>query len=139
MQSDWQVDFFRGVALECWRRVTNPEQTRTEVDFIERALQVCPGAQLLDVPCGNGRHAVEFSKRSYAVTGVDLSEEAIAEARAQIAVGTRWIAGDMRELTWASEFEGAYSFGNSFGFLDRNNCQNLSTYRIRKFHRMGSR
>ena len=63
MQSNWQVEFFRGVALEFWRRVMTPEQTRTEVEFLERALRIAPGNQLLDVPCGNGRHALEFANR----------------------------------------------------------------------------
>jgi SAM-dependent methyltransferase len=120
--SNWQVDFFRGVALELWRRVTTPEQTRTEVEFLERVLRIAPGAQLLDVPCGNGRHAFEFSARGYLMTGVDQSEEFIAEAREQSPTAVRWILGDMRELPWISEFDGAYCFGNSFCYLDRVNA-----------------
>lgn len=118
MQSNWQVDFFRGVALEFWRRVMTPEQTRTEVEFLERALRIPPGAQVLDVPCGNGRHALEFARRGYSMTGMDLSEEFIAEVRHSSAKG-RWVLGDMRDLPWISEFDAAYCFGNSFGYLDR--------------------
>lgn len=119
MNPNWQVDFFRGVALELWRRVMTPEQTRTEVEFLERALRISPGAQLLDVPCGNGRHALEFASRGYSITGVDLSEEFIAEVRNRSSAPARWICGDMCELPWISEFNGAYCFGNSFGYLDR--------------------
>jgi SAM-dependent methyltransferase len=117
MQSNWQVDFFRGVALELWRRVMPPEQTRAEVDFLERVLRIAPGAKLLDVPCGNGRHALEFTARGYAMTGVDQSEEFIAEVRDKSSAAGRWVLGDMRELPWISEFDGAYCFGNSFGYL----------------------
>jgi SAM-dependent methyltransferase len=122
MQSNWQVDFFRGVALEVWRRVMTPEQTRAEVEFLERVLRISPGAQLLDVPCGNGRHALEFASRGYSMTGLDLSEEFIAELRNKSSIPARWILGDMRELPWVSEFDGAYCFGNSFGYLDRANA-----------------
>ena len=122
MQSNWQIDFFRGVALELWRRVTTPEQTRTEVEFLERVLRIAPGASLLDVPCGNGRHALEFASRGYATTGVDLSEEFVAEARGKSSFPARWLCRDMCELPWVSEFDGAYCFGNSFGFLDRVNA-----------------
>jgi SAM-dependent methyltransferase len=121
MQSNWQTDFFRGVALEVWRRVTSPEQTRAEVEFLERVLRISPGAQLLDVPCGNGRHALEFASRGYSMKGVDLSEEFIAEVR-QSSAKARWVLGDMCELPWVSEFDGAYCFGNSFGYLDRANA-----------------
>ena len=119
MQSNWQTDFFRGVALELWRRVTSPEMTRAEVEFLERALLVAPNAQLLDVPCGSGRHAVEFANHGFMVTGVDQSEEFIEEARSGASGRTRWVLGDMCELPWVSEFDGAYCFGNSFGYLDR--------------------
>jgi SAM-dependent methyltransferase len=122
MKSNWQVDFFRGVALELWRRVMTPEQTRMEVEFLERVLSIAPGAQLLDVPCGNGRHALEFSGRGYSMTGLDQSEEFIDEAREKSPTAARWILGDMRELPWISEFDAAYCFGNSFCYLDRANA-----------------
>jgi len=72
MQSNWQETFFRGVALDAWRRVINPDMTRVEVDFLERALGVETGARLLDIPCGNGRHAIELAGRGYNLTGLDL-------------------------------------------------------------------
>jgi SAM-dependent methyltransferase len=122
MQSNWQTDFFRGVALDVWRRAMSPEQTRTEVEFLERVLRIGPGAQLLDLPCGNGRHALEFTARGYSMTGVDQSEEFIAEARDKSPAAGRWILGDMRDLPWFSEFDGAYCFGNSFCYLDRVNA-----------------
>jgi SAM-dependent methyltransferase len=118
MQSNWQADFFRGVALEFWRRAMSPEQTRKEADFLEKALQAGPNAQLLDVPCGNGRHAMELARRGYSLTGVDSSDEFIAEARGATALPIRWILGDMCELPWQQEFHGSYCCGNSFGYLD---------------------
>jgi len=117
MHSNWQEAFFRGVALDAWRRIVNPEMTRTEVDFLERALEVSPGAQLLDVPCGNGRHSIEFAGRGFRMTGLDLSEEFIAEARGATLLPVRWMRADMRDLSWVSAFDGAYCFGNSFCYL----------------------
>ncbi len=118
MKNDWQTDFFRGVALELWKRIITPEQTQTEVDFLERVFNKEREAQFLDVPCGTGRHAIEFAERGYSITGVDSSEESIADARKQSPGRVRWILGDMCDLPWTSEFDGAYCFGNSFGYLD---------------------
>jgi SAM-dependent methyltransferase len=118
MQSKWQVDFFRGVALEMWRRAVSSEQTHTEVDFLERVLKAGENARMLDVPCGNGRHAVELASRGHWMTGVDLSEEFIAEAGGSTPLQVEWIVGDMCDLPWTSEFDAAYCFGNSFGYLD---------------------
>ncbi len=118
MQSKWQVNFFRGVALDMWRRAVSAEQTRAEADFLERVVARGANARLLDVPCGNGRHAVELAGRGHRMSGVDLSEEFLAEARGASPLPIEWVSGDMCELPWTSEFDGAYCFGNSFGYLD---------------------
>jgi SAM-dependent methyltransferase len=51
------------------------------------------------------------------LTGLDLSEESIAEARQASTHPIRWVQDDMRTLSVVSEFDGAYCFGNSFGYL----------------------
>jgi SAM-dependent methyltransferase len=117
MHPDWEMNFFQGIALEAWRRCVTPEMTRAEVDFLERKLAISPGAHVLDVPCGNGRHSIEFAGRGYRVTGLDLSEEFLAEARSH-STAVNWVPGDMRSLAFEAEFNGAYCFGNSFGYLD---------------------
>ena len=116
--SRWQSNFFRGVALDFWRLAMTPEITKTEVEFLERALAIAPGARLLDVPCGNGRHAIELAKRGCRVTGVDQAAEYIEEAR-NAPDDAEWILGDMSDLPWSNTFDGAYCMGNSFCYLDR--------------------
>ena len=115
---DWQLEFFSGVALDLWRRAMSPQQTAAEVDFLAKALSVDAPARILDVPCGNGRHSVELARRGYRVTGVDLSQEFIAEAeRSSVSLPAIWVCSDMRQLPWSEEFDGAFCFGNSFGYL----------------------
>ncbi|WP_443083204.1 class I SAM-dependent methyltransferase [Variovorax sp. PBL-H6] len=41
---------------------------------------LAPGATVLDVACGGGRHMQWFAQRGHAVTGVDRAPEAIASA-----------------------------------------------------------
>jgi SAM-dependent methyltransferase len=110
--------FFTGVALEFWRRAMTPEQTRLEADFLAETLRCPAGASLLDVPCGNGRHAIELAQRGYCLTGVDSSDEFIAEARAATPLPVRWLLADMRDLPRMAEFDGAYCCGNSFCYHD---------------------
>jgi SAM-dependent methyltransferase len=117
MQSNWQTSFFQGVALDAWRHVTTPEMTRTDADFLERTLGANCRSRILDVPCGNGRHSVELANRGYAMTGVDQSEEFLIEARRAAPEAIRWVQDDMRSLPWISEFDGAFCWGNSFGYL----------------------
>ena len=122
MQSNWQDAFFRGVALEFWQRVTTAEQTQAEVVFLKYALGLAPGGEILDVPCGLGRHAIELAKQGYRMTGIDRSQECVDRANraaGDSGLGVRWLKADMCRLPGESTFDGAYCFGNSFGYLDR--------------------
>ena len=78
---NWWKDFFSGLTVEMWRAVSTPEDNRTEAAWIEKQLQVSPPAKLLDVPCGDGRLALELAARGYEMAGVDLSREFLAAAR----------------------------------------------------------
>ncbi len=79
MNPKWYESFFHGIVLDMWRAAASPEQTRLEADFLERALGLRPGARVLDVPCGFGRHSLELASRGYRPTGVD---PAVAERAA---------------------------------------------------------
>jgi len=113
----WFETFFQGLAVEFWARAMTPEMTGAEADFLEKTLELTPGARVLDVPCGHGRHSLELARRGYRVTGLDISEDALRLAQAQPST-VDWIQGDMRKLNRNAEFDAAFCFGNSFGYLD---------------------
>jgi SAM-dependent methyltransferase len=119
VQPNWWETFFSGVAVELWRHALSPEHTRDEAVLLSRALDLPPGAELLDVPCGHGRLALELAARGYRVTGVDLSAESLDYARAADPEHhVRWECREMRDLPWRAQFDGAFCSGNSFGYLD---------------------
>lgn len=121
MQTNWWESFFHGVALDFWRAAISDEQTRAEADFINNQLQLPVGAKLLDVPCGNGRLSIELGAFGFELTGVDIASEFIEEAkRNSLARGVSidWRNIEMRALPWTDEFDGAFCFGNSFGYFD---------------------
>lgn len=57
--------------------------TGTEVVFLTDALALRQGERILDVGCGTGRHAVALAADGMRVTGVDLSPDMLARARAR--------------------------------------------------------
>src|SRR6187399_1649394 len=81
---NWYESFFHGVTLDLWRRAIPPEQTKAEAEFLSEQLKCTRGSNVLDVPCGNGRLSFELAKRGLGVTGVDISEEFIEEARVNL-------------------------------------------------------
>ena len=137
--SNWYENFFHGVSLDLWRKAIPPEQTKREADFLVKALECEAGSHLLDVPCGNGRLSFELAVRGYRVTGVDISEEFIQEARSRLSPPTdvggtdslprvEFALGDMRtvdDFIGAAIYDGAYCFGNSFGFLQYSDMESF--------------
>ncbi len=118
---NWWRTFFSGMAVESWLKMPQADQTRQDVDFLVESLGVPAPARLLDVPCGGGRHCHALADRGYDMTGVNISSEFLDAARAPIErpSGTiAWEHREMRDLPWPSTFDGAYCFGNSFGYLD---------------------
>ncbi len=118
---EWWENFFDAVAMEFWRKAIPEERTRQETDFLEGVLELPAGARVLDVPCGNGRVALELAARDYRVRGVDFSAVAIEEARSRASESGLEVElerREMRDLSWPEEFDGAFCFGGSFGYLD---------------------
>jgi SAM-dependent methyltransferase len=118
LKTEWFETFFQGPAVEFWTNVMPPAVTLADVDFLQKTFDIKPGARILDVPCGNGRHSLELARRGFRTTGIDVSQEFLAAARAQLEADWRW--GDMRALEIEpSAFDAAFCLGNSFGYLDR--------------------
>lgn len=74
-------DFFRRGSPFLKHPLLTADRTLREVDFLEVQLDLEPGASLLDVGCGFGRHAIEFGRRGYQVLAIDSSADMIAAAR----------------------------------------------------------
>jgi len=76
---------------------------------------------VLDLCCGPGRHAVEFARRGFTVTGVDRSAFLLERARqraAESGLTVEWIQEDMRRFERASAFDLACSLFTSFGYFE---------------------
>src|SRR5262245_45841446 len=119
--SNWFQDFFTGIVVEMWVGAVPEEMTRREVEFIRKTIGVAPPAKLLDVPCGAGRHALALAAEGYRVTGADISAEFLEVARVRAAeknLQVAWRQSPMRDIPWRDEFDGAYCFGNCFGYDD---------------------
>ena len=117
---EWPVTFFDDDYLRIYRTSFTPEKTATEVEFIASVLGLQPGAPVLDLACGLGRHAIGMAKLGYKVTGVDFNPrylEIAAEQAKLVGANVRWVHADMRALPFSGEFEGAYSFFTSFGYF----------------------
>jgi SAM-dependent methyltransferase len=96
------------------------DRTPIEIDRLEALLRVRPPLHILDLPCGQGRHAIELARRGYEVTGVDLSPFLleIAEERARVdGVRVQWLSGDMRQPVAGERFDVVLNLFTSLGYF----------------------
>lgn len=97
------------------------EGTAKEIDGVLAMLSLRPGAAILDLPCGPGRHSNELAKRGFRVTAVDRTRAYLDHARAnaeQVGLSIEWIEGDMRNFARPAAFDAVLNFYTSFGYFE---------------------
>jgi len=75
---------------------------------------------VLDVPCGQGRHAHLLAETGFQVDGLDYSAHLIAKAKERgTGPALRYTRGDMRRLParWTARFDAVLNLFTSFGFF----------------------
>lgn len=117
----WWEDTFKEVYFSAFDSLYPLPRTKEEVDFIVDNLSLKKNSEILDIPCGQGRHTIELSRRGFKVIGVDFSSclLKIAQERAKKEnVSTDFIEGDMRKTNLKKKFDAIIVLGNSFGYFN---------------------
>jgi SAM-dependent methyltransferase len=127
----WFESFFGPDYFEIYRDVFSSEATAAEAEGIASLLALAPGARVLDLACGHGRHAIPLAARGFRVTGTDLSETMLARARSEAAArgaSVRWLRSDMRALPFEAAFDAVINVFTAFGYFT-DEADNLATLR----------
>lgn len=85
--------------------------TLDEVNFLLALFPLPMGAKILDIGCGTGRHAIEFARRGFEVTGVDISSNMLEIARSKATdagVIVNWVKADATEYVAPEPHDFAY-------------------------------
>ncbi|MNO22824.1 Cypemycin methyltransferase [compost metagenome] len=116
--SEWYKDSFGADYLIVYKH-RDFGGARREVEQMIGWLELPPGAKVLDLCCGMGRHSLALAESGYEVTGVDLSEVLLKEARAQKgSEQVHWVRADMRELPLAGGLDAVVNLFTSFGYFE---------------------
>jgi SAM-dependent methyltransferase len=125
MATTWHEDerFWRDlmtVIFSTRRRAEAPEEVAKLIALLELP-EDGGGVQVLDLPCGVGRHSIELAARGFSVTGVDRTPEYLDEARGQASergVTVELERGDMRAWQRENAFDLLLNMFTSFGYFD---------------------
>ncbi|HEX8268553.1 MAG TPA: methyltransferase domain-containing protein [Flavobacterium sp.] len=101
------------------------EEAQLFMDNITNYLNLPEEAKILDLACGKGRHSIYLSQLGYHVTGADLSENSIREAKKAENENLKFVTHDMRE-PFAEKYDAIFNLFTSFGYFEHDS-DNLLT------------
>jgi SAM-dependent methyltransferase len=113
-------EFFGEYYLRAYREDERSAEASAQA-LAAAQLAGCPdGGDILDAPCGFGRHTLPLARAGYRATGVDRSQTLIDEATRRSG-GERWpklVRADYRDLPFAdASFDAALNLFSSIGYL----------------------
>jgi ubiquinone/menaquinone biosynthesis C-methylase UbiE len=110
------------------------EETVEEALAAVRIAEAEPGAEILDCPCGFGRHSIALARAGYRVTGADRSEVLLEEAR-RLAEDTKLdlVQADYRDLPFEDDsFDAVLNLFTALGYVGKEG----DTQALREFRRV---
>jgi len=129
----WEV-YFDELYVRMFEVILTPERTAEELSGVLSFLDLAPGARVLDLACGQGRHSLPLARAGYRVTGIDRSAYMIGRAQGAAAApgeGAQppgepvdWVQGDMRCLPFGTRpssgggFDACINLFTSFGYFE---------------------
>lgn len=117
-EKDWYRTWFNSPYYHPLYAHRDDVEAKGFVDRLVAELALPAGANVLDLACGRGRHAVRLHANGLNVTGVDLSPESIAFARRSEQEGLRFEVHDMREVLEEEGFDAVFNLFTSFGYFE---------------------
>ncbi|MBN8720627.1 Methyltransferase domain-containing protein [Hydrobacter penzbergensis] len=113
----WYKDWFNSHYYHLLYQHRDEEEAMAFIQTLISYLQPPCGCRMLDVACGKGRHSKALADMGFDVTGIDLSEASIAEAKADEDDNLHFYQHDMRLPFWINYFDYAFNFFTSFGYF----------------------
>ncbi|MCP4582798.1 MAG: methyltransferase domain-containing protein [candidate division Zixibacteria bacterium] len=116
---DWWEKYFDDNYLKLYSYTES--SAHQEVEGVVRMLNIKPPAEILDLCCGFGRHSLVLAQNGFDVTGLDLSERFLAQARQKaetLNVDISLEHSDMRNIEHEKKFDAIINLFTAFGFFN---------------------
>jgi len=117
VQTLWFKDWFNSPYYHQLYFKRDAAEASSFIDKLIDFLKPPQGCEMLDVACGKGRHSVLLAAKGFNVTGIDLSEDSIKEAKQFESDNLQFYMHDMRLPFRINYFDYAFNFFTSFGYF----------------------
>jgi SAM-dependent methyltransferase len=113
----WFKDWFNSPYYHLLYQHRDENEAEQFINTLINHLQPVNGSTMLDIACGKGRHSMALAEMGFDVTGIDLSEASISEAKAAESARLHFYQHDMRRGFRINYFDYAFNFFTSFGYF----------------------
>jgi 2-polyprenyl-3-methyl-5-hydroxy-6-metoxy-1,4-benzoquinol methylase len=117
-KKEWFEEWFDTTYYHTLYKHRNDEEAAQFIARIVGELSIQPGAQVLDLACGKGRHSITLNKLGFNVLGVDLAANSIEKAQVFKNESLQFAVHDMREIIASQKFAAIFNLFTSFGYFD---------------------
>jgi ubiquinone/menaquinone biosynthesis C-methylase UbiE len=134
MNRNWYEDWFGNEYLSVYAH-RDEDEARELIKLIFAYVNIDKNAKILDLCCGQGRHAYILSQEGYEVYGIDLSKTLlqVAKYKNNQSTNTFFIQADMRKLPAVNSFNLLLNLFTSFGYFEEDE-ENKTVFK--QFHQV---
>jgi cyclopropane fatty-acyl-phospholipid synthase-like methyltransferase len=131
MKKEWFDKWFDSSYYHILYKNHDEKEAQNTLDNLLRALDLAPGARILDLACGKGRHSRYLAEKGFDVTGIDISHASVGFARQFEHERLAFYQHDMRQAFRINYFDAIMNMFTSFGYFktDRDHIQTLVNVR----------
>ena len=120
---EWFKDLYDQFRMDTNFGKVSDKDTKADVDFICKVLELNKEDKVLDLFCGFGRHSIELAKRGYSATAIDYNRSYL-EFGKKLCEGMdntpNFVQGDVRSINYGDNYDAAIIMFNSFGYFNDN-------------------
>ena len=113
----WYKEWFASPYYPLLYPHRDSEEAQLFISHILRFLPIPPAAQVLDIACGEGRHAHVLHDLGFQVTGIDASKPFIHKASTPPKLGLTFQVGDIRNPFPPGPYHLILNLFTSFGYF----------------------
>ncbi len=121
--------------MQFYKNTWTKRQTKKERNFLIKELQLSKKHKILDLACGFGRHSNELTKLGYKVTGIDINDCLLNEARSKAEYShlkVKYFKSDINDFCQQSAFDRIILLYAYFDYATNNNILHNIFYTLKK-------
>ena len=130
--SNWYKSWFDSSYYHILYKDRDNHEAENFISKLFTYLNPSVDVKILDVACGQGRHAIHINKLGFNVDAFDLSENSIATAKLHENKNLHFFVNDIRSSLKLNHYDLAFNLFTSFGYFSEESDNYLSIEAIAK-------